>query len=201
MSRSQAAPPAKFSLVETVPTPVVQSALRDLRWRLIWTYLAFCCILTLLVARDAEVGWRSAIVVGIGLFILGTFMSMGLVAVMRHELGIRIPTVELRQDELTVRYGKRELNANVKDCRLRRGRAYMMHLPGCPRLNCSQSVILLDFPRATVSKRMSLLWGSKVRVAVGYTDEMLSDWEQALSVAYESTTHPSTDANSETDES
>ncbi len=185
MSLSQESPPAEVSLVETVPTAVVQSSLRNFRRLLIWTVVAFYCLMTLLVARDAEVGFQSAMIGGLCLFLPSTLLALGLAAAMRHELTIRIPTVELKEDEVTVLYGKRVLNANVKDCRLHRGRAYMMRLPGCPRLHCYLPVILIDFPRSSLSRKTALLWGTRVRVVVGLSDEMRTKWEGALLAASE----------------
>lgn len=166
-------------LVETVPVSIVQSSLRNTRRSIIWTVVVLCCVMTFLGAKEALIGWPSAVVGGLCLALPGILLAVGFASAMRHELTTRIPTVGLIQDELTVRYGNRVLTTNIKDCRLWRGRACMMRLPGCPRLHCYRSTILIDFPPAS-----ALLLGSRVRVAVGYTDEMCDRWEHALSDAY-----------------
>ncbi|MEM6471542.1 MAG: hypothetical protein AAF802_18420 [Planctomycetota bacterium] len=175
MSPSQTA-----SLVETVPAGVVQSSVRTYRRVLVLAVVGFSCLVTSTVALDGDIGWQSALIGGLCLLTPGTLFVIGLAAVMRHELGIRIPKVELLEDELVVRYGNRVLNANVKDCRLRRGRASMMRLPGCPKLHCDSSVILIDIPQSALSTRIPTLWVTRVKVAVGYTDDSRVLWERAL---------------------
>jgi len=172
------------SLVETMPASVVAHSLKAHRITM-WATVAGCGVIGVAVGTSvpSESRWLSVIIGGLLFGGPAALIAFAFNAVMRHEFTARIPTAELRDNELTLRYGKRVVRANVMQCRLWRGRACRMRLPGCPKLHCYTQAILIDFPRIRYPDN-SFGLSTRLRLAVGYTDEMRDKWERSLSIAY-----------------
>jgi hypothetical protein len=164
-------------LIETIPTPLVVAS-----WRhyviVIGTPIAlFCCAIS--IGAWVHSGWQASLILSLIFWPFAAVLVFGTASGLHHNLRTQIPTIELLNDELTVRYGDRMLTAKVKDCHLHRGRATNMRLIGDVKLYCYLPVILIDFPPFWNSL-IGIRYRPRNTVAVGYSTEMQDKWERAL---------------------
>ena len=103
----------------------------------------FSALWTITIALADDVASDTAITGGLFLFVGCSVFACAVSAAMRHQVFRQLSTTELKRDSLTERYGKHVIQANMKECRFRRGLTYRSRLPGAPRLHSCQPVILL----------------------------------------------------------
>jgi len=164
-------------LAESLPAPLVIASWRNY---VIWIggpVALFC--LAISIGAWLHSGWQTCLLLSVILCGSASLLVFGTAGVLNHNLRKQIPSVKLRNDEISVVYGDRTLAAKVSECQLRRGRAFSMHLVGGVKLYSCLPVILIDFP----PRRYPWIGITRPRlntVAVGYTKKMRNKWELAL---------------------
>ena len=165
------------TLIETLPASLVSASWKNYIIAIGSPIALFC--LALSIGAGFHTGWQSALLVTLIFWPFGAILVFGTASGLQHNLRTQIPTVELWNDALTVRYGDRTLTARVKECHLHRGHATSMRLTGGVKLYCWLPVILIDFPPFWNS-RIGIRHRPRNTVAVGYSSEMQDKWERAL---------------------
>lgn len=144
------------------------------------TTVIFSALWTTSIAIPNDVASHTAIIGGLFLLVACLAFACAVSAAMRPQVFRQLPTTELKRDSLTVRHGKHLIQANMKDCRFRRGRACRSRLPGSTRLRSYQPFILISFPCDAWKTKTLLQLGAKLRVPVGFTEATRVDWERAI---------------------
>lgn len=164
--------------METIPPAIVTASWRNY---VVWVGgpSAILCLL-FSVGAWFHSGWLASLTTSFILWPSATFLVWGTASGVHQKLRTHIPAIQLRNDELNVRYGDRQLKAKIHDCHLRYGRAAHMRLAGGVKLYSMHSVILIDLPPIWNSV-MGMRRPVRNTIALGFTVEMRTKWERAFS--------------------
>ena len=163
-------------LSETLPASLVDASWRNFIFVIGGPAALFC--LSISISAFLHSGWQAALLLSLLFWLWAGLIVFGTASVLHHNLRTQIPTVELHEDELVVRYGERTLAAKVADCHLHQGLATSMRLSGGVKLYCRVPVILIDFPPFSYS--LGLRRPSRNTAAVGFSNKMRDQWERVL---------------------
>jgi len=110
--------------------------------------------------------------------ILGLSAACGPVIYLRlHQFEQGVPVVRLSNEDLQVTYSNKLIEANIKNCRVRRGWASNMRLRGVGRILCRRRTLIIYLPSGPKGQMED---GYDYSVAVGYTPDMRTLWEKEL---------------------
>ncbi len=184
------------SNIDTTRDAIIERFPMELVTRSWWYYVCsigipcgvFCFLPFLVAATDTNLDgdgpiiWLAAAGLTAMLLSFCALLVFSTASVLHRRLRSNLPSVELRNDMVTLRIGQHtSLSADVSECRIRRGRAYRMRIGAVPwgiTMFCWFPVILIDLP--PFERTFVGVYYSRNTVAVGLTTESLLQWERAL---------------------
>ncbi|WP_148080157.1 hypothetical protein [Roseimaritima ulvae] len=147
----------------------------------------FCCFPIALAAFDSSIDvhgparWFAAAFLSVLFLCFGSLILFSSASILHRRLKANLPTVRLRVTELTLECGNVSVTADIRQCRVRRGRACSMRIAAVPmgiKMYCWFPVILIHMP--PFERAIAGVYYSHNVVPVGYDKQSLKRWEQAL---------------------
>lgn len=171
-------PQTDDSLTEALPASVLNASRRNGILLVVVVALSgFAIELCITLGVSGQLSFSESLIAWPFLAVSGFFV----VSLMHRNLKTHAPTVGLHSDMIAVRYGKYTLEAKVKECRIRQGRAGGMRLAGGVVLWSWLPVVLIDLPPFWMKRLGMRRHPRRINtVAVGYTAETREAWECAL---------------------
>lgn len=171
-------------LVEQFPDELVDRSWRNYLLFIGIPCAVFCCFPFLIAASlpaDGLAHWFAAALVAAMLLAFTSLLVLSTGSDLHRRLRSNLPTVQLHREELTLQCGHATVTADIRQCRVRRGRACSMRICAVPvgiTMYCWFPVILIHMP--PFERTIAGVYYSRSVVAVGLDEQSLNRWERAL---------------------